>query len=79
MTPEPDLAQAPAAEISGAASDGLTIGDVAERTGLTTAVKTVDWPDCSGLFDDVTTVLVDAFWTVCVAVAVLPRKLSSPL
>jgi hypothetical protein len=46
----------------------------------TVAVKVTPWPDIDGLTEELTTVLVDAWATVCAsAAAVLLEKLVSPL
>jgi hypothetical protein len=48
-------------------------------TGLTVAVSVTDWPKVDGFTDDVTAVVVLAWFTVCVRAAdVLPLKFVSP-
>jgi hypothetical protein len=48
-------------------------------TALTVAVNVTDWPKADGFTDDVTAVVVLAWFTVCVTAAdVLPLKFVSP-
>jgi hypothetical protein len=50
------------------------------RVTLTVAVKAMLWPDTGELAEELTSVLVAAWVTVCVSgVAVLPAKLASPV
>ncbi|MFE7546367.1 hypothetical protein [Streptomyces platensis] len=48
-------------------------------TGATVAVNVTDWPTTDGSGDDVTTVVVDAWFTVWVSVPTDEVKLALPL
>jgi hypothetical protein len=45
---------------------------------LTVAVRLMFWPDTEGLTEEFTTVLVAAWFTVCVREPVLVKKLGPP-